>query len=72
MTQYERYLSGLDLDGSKEDKATFSLLELKIDDEHFENFQQELNSLMLKYYNKKINIQNIPTRIVAVTIIPKS
>lgn len=54
MTQYESYLSGLELDGSKEDKATFSLLELKIDDEHFDNFQQELNSLMLKYYNKKL------------------
>ncbi|OMC84130.1 helix-turn-helix domain-containing protein [Viridibacillus sp. FSL H8-0123] len=72
MTQYESYLSGLELDGSKEDKATFSLLELKIDDEHFDNFQQELNSLMVKYYNKKINNQNIPTRTVAVTIIPKS
>lgn len=72
MTQYESYLSGLELDGSKEDKATFSLLELKIDDEHFDNFQQELNSLMIKYYNKKINNQNIPTRTVAVTIIPKS
>ncbi|MBK3497240.1 helix-turn-helix domain-containing protein [Viridibacillus sp. YIM B01967] len=72
MTQYQGYLSGLEQDGSKEDKATFSLLELKIDDEHFDNFQQELNNLMLKYYKEKTDNQNIPTRTIAVTIIPKS
>ncbi|MDI2585768.1 helix-turn-helix domain-containing protein [Psychrobacillus sp. NEAU-3TGS] len=72
MTQYQNYLSNLEQKNSSEDHATFSILELKMDDQQFENFQTELNDLMLKYYEQKNEESNVSTRTIAVTIIPES
>lgn len=72
MTQYQNYLSNIEQKDSSEDRATFSLLELKMDNQQFENFQHELNNLMLKYYEKRNEDSNVSTRTIAVTIIPES
>jgi len=72
LSQYQNYLSSLEHKSNSEDRATFSLLELNIEEEEFENFQRELNDLMLKYYQKKNNNGTVLTRTIAVTIIPDS
>ena len=51
MTQYQSYLKKLEEQNSQEDKATFSVVDLKLDEEHFMSFQNELNELMNKYYH---------------------
>lgn len=74
MSQYQSYLEKLEKQNFKEDGATFSLVELKIDDESFKEFQNELNELMTKYYHitSKNNGKNATVRTIAVTIIPES
>ncbi|MGE6259829.1 helix-turn-helix domain-containing protein [Heyndrickxia sporothermodurans] len=71
LTQYQDYLSTLKQKEQSDDRATFSLVELKIDKQEFENFQQELNSLMLKYYEKQTNNPETSTNTIAITIIPE-
>jgi DNA-binding transcriptional ArsR family regulator len=72
MTQYQSYLKKLEEQNSQEDGATFSVVELKIDEEHFINFQNELNNLMNKYYDMTLNksTKDTPVRTIALTIIP--
>lgn len=72
MTQYQNYLKKLEEQNCQEDSATFSLVELKIDQEHFTQFQNELNELMIKYYHaaSKSNAMDAPVRTIAITIIP--
>jgi DNA-binding transcriptional ArsR family regulator len=70
MTQYQSYLKNLEEQKSREDCATFSLVELKLDEEHFIQFQKELNELMTKYYHTTSNETDAPVRTIAVTIIP--
>ncbi|MED4236902.1 helix-turn-helix domain-containing protein [Priestia megaterium] len=74
VTQYQNYLNKLAERGCSEDGSTFSLLELKLDDESFSSFQKELNDLMLKYY--KTTNQNTQKgaliRTIGVTIIPEA
>lgn len=72
LTQYQSYLKGLEEQNLKEDGATFSLMELKISDEHFSQFQNDLNELMKKYYHHQTNRpeENVPVRTIAITIIP--
>ena len=72
LSQYQNYLSSLENKSSSEDRATFSLLELNIEEEEFGNFQRELNDLMLKYYQRKSDNDNVLTHTIAVTIIPDS
>lgn len=74
MTQYQSYLKKLEEQNSQEDKATFSVVELKLDEEHFGKFQNELNELMIKYYNSQSKDDEIeaPVRTVAITIIPET
>lgn len=74
MTQYQSYLKKLEEQNSQEDKATFSVVELKLDEEHFGKFQNELNELMIKYYNSqsKGDEKEAPVRTVAITIIPET
>ncbi|MCP1164444.1 MULTISPECIES: transcriptional regulator [Bacillus] len=74
MTQYQSYLKKLEEQNNQEDKATFSVVEFKLDDEHFGKFQNELNELMIKYYNNqsKGNEIEAPVRTVAITIIPET
>ena len=73
MTQYQSYLKKLEEQNSQEDTATFSVVELKLDEEHFGKFQNELNELMIKYYNSQSKGDEIetPVRTVAITIIQK-
>lgn len=72
MTQYQSYLKKLGEQNCQEDGATFSLVELKIDEEHFIQFQNELNELITKYYHTtyKSNEIDAPVRTIAITIIP--
>ena len=70
LTQYQSYLQKLKEQDRQEDRATFSLIELKIDDEHFAEFQNELNELVTKYYHNSSNETDAPVRTIAVTIIP--
>ncbi|MGM0829090.1 MAG: transcriptional regulator [Bacillota bacterium] len=74
MTQYQNYLKKLGEQNSQEDGATFSVVELKIDEEHFIQFQNELNELMTKYYltQSKGNKKEPPVRTIAITIIPNT
>ncbi len=74
MTQYQSYLKKLEEQNSQEDTATFSVVELKLDEEHFGKFQNELNELMIKYYNSQSKGDEIetPVRTVAITIIPET
>lgn len=69
--QYKNYLMNLGKDNS-EDSSTFSILELKLDDETLDSFQTELNNLVMKYYNSssKDSEENAPIRTIGVTIIP--
>ena len=62
MTQYQSYLKKLEEQNSQEDTATFSVVELKLDEEHFGKFQNELNELMIKYYNSQSKGDEIETR----------
>ncbi|MGE7763029.1 transcriptional regulator [Peribacillus sp. NPDC097895] len=70
MTQYQSYLKKLEEQNGKDDGATFSLVELKLDGDHFIQFQHELNELMTKYYHASGKGKNAPVRTIAVTIIP--
>ncbi|MGN7476376.1 helix-turn-helix domain-containing protein [Solibacillus silvestris] len=72
LSQYQNYLSSLNKRSCSEDRATFSLLELNIGEEEFENFQRELNDLLLKYFQSENNKENAITRTIAFTIIPDS
>ncbi|MFB1050626.1 helix-turn-helix domain-containing protein [Paraliobacillus sp. JSM ZJ581] len=73
LNQYKNYLTHLDNDDSA-DGSTFSMVELKLDDERFKDFQTELNDLMVKYYNdtSKNTEKNAPIRTIGITIIPDS
>ncbi|MFC9774391.1 helix-turn-helix domain-containing protein [Paenibacillus chitinolyticus] len=70
MTQYQSYLKKIEEQNSREDGATFSLVELKLDDEQFNRFQHELNELMTKYYHAGSEDTEAPVRTIAFTIIP--
>lgn len=72
MTQYQNYLEKLEEQNCQEDRSTFSVVELKIDEEHFTQFQNELNELMIKYYHTKSTEIDSPVRTIAITIIPES
>ncbi|MFE6797627.1 helix-turn-helix domain-containing protein [Paenibacillus chitinolyticus] len=70
MTQYQSYLKKIEEQNSREDGATFSLVELKLDEEQFNRFQHELNELMTKYYHSGSEDTEAPVRTIAFTIIP--
>lgn len=56
----------------QEDRSSFSVVELKLDEEHFIKFQNELNELMNKYYHSTSNEIDALVRTIAVTIIPET
>lgn len=72
MTQYQNYLEKLEQQNREEDSSTFSVVELKIDEEQFKKFQNELNELIIKYYHTKSNEVDTPVRTIAITIIPEN
>lgn len=69
LSQYQHYLTSLEEKKSTEDTATFSFVELTLSDKQFSDFQNDLNSLMIKYYDMS-NI-NGQTKTIAINIIPK-
>lgn len=71
-SKYQDYLEKLQKQNSTEDGSTFSIVELNLNDEHFMQFQKELNELIQKYYNATNNEKHTPSRTVAITIIPES
>jgi len=73
LNQYKNYLSNLEKSNSV-DRSTFSLVELKLDDETFKDFQTDLNDLMMKYYKvkSKNTEENAPMRTIGLTIIPET
>ncbi|MEK4229558.1 helix-turn-helix domain-containing protein [Solibacillus sp. FSL H8-0538] len=71
LSQYQNYLATLEKMESAEDTSTFSLIELTLSGEQFQQFQQELNDLMLKYYKMDSSNENAETKTIAVNIIPK-
>lgn len=48
LQSYQNYLK---YNGTNDDRTTFSISKLKLDDDEFENFQSDLNELINKYYN---------------------
>lgn len=72
MTQYQNYLMKLEEQNRQEDRATFSVVELKMNEEHFLQFQNELNELMTKYYHATSKEIDDPVRTIAITIIPEN
>lgn len=72
MTQYQNYLKKIEETNDSPDGATFSLVELKMNDEDFLNFQNELKEILTKYYHstRDQNEKDTPVRTIAVTIIP--
>ncbi|MDM5332453.1 helix-turn-helix domain-containing protein [Ureibacillus composti] len=72
MTQYQNYLTSIEKNPKSEDSSTFSLVDLKLSEEQFSNFQNELNQLMIKYYKMSDDNADSPTKTVAINIIPKA
>ncbi|WP_340373431.1 helix-turn-helix domain-containing protein [Peribacillus sp. FSL E2-0218] len=72
LTQYQNYLKQVKEQKGEEDGATFSMVELKLAEDHFMQFQTELNELMTKYYHASGKEKDAPVRTIAVTIIPES
>lgn len=72
MTQYKNYLEKIEQENQKEDQSTFSVVELKLDENHFTQFQNELNELMTKYFHATNSDPDAPARTVAITIIPEN
>ncbi|MEC0244317.1 helix-turn-helix domain-containing protein [Paenibacillus chitinolyticus] len=70
MTQYQIYLKKIEEQNTREDSATFSLVEMKLDEEQFRQFQHDLNELMMKYYHSVGKDTEAPVRTIAITIIP--
>jgi len=70
MTQYQNYLEKIE--DHSHDGATFSLVELKMNDGDFLNFQNELKEILTKYYlsTRNQDEKDTPVRTIAVTIIP--
>jgi DNA-binding transcriptional ArsR family regulator len=73
LNQYKTYLTNLEEENSA-DRSTFSIVEMALTNEEFEDFQVELNNLMMKYYNdtSKNKEKDAPIRTIGVTIIPDS
>ncbi|MFJ5764346.1 helix-turn-helix domain-containing protein [Lysinibacillus sp. NPDC093210] len=71
LSQYQNYLNLFEED-CVEDQATFSLLDLSLTKEQFNNFQNDLNDLLTRYYNMSDSSNKTETKTIALNIIPKS
>ena len=70
LSQYQNYLHSLDEKESTADLATFSFIDLTLTTDQFQNFETELNDLIIKYYNMA-DSNNNETKTIAINIIPK-
>lgn len=69
--QYQIYLEALASE-NVDDSSTLAIIDLKLDDHMLESFQQDLHTLLMKYYEQsKGNPKNeTRTRTIGMTIIP--
>lgn len=69
--QYHTYLNKIKEEKTN-DLSTLSVVDLKLDGDTFQDFQHELNDLMMKYYNKsnEKSIQDATMRTIGITIFP--
>lgn len=70
--QYKNYLTQLENNQNASDASSFTIAEFKLDDKSFHDFQKELETLMVKYYNKsnENKKQDETKRTIGFTIIP--
>lgn len=73
LSQYQNYLHSLDEKESTADLATFSFIDLTLTTDQFKNFENELNDLIIKYYNMADSSKETKTETntIAINIIPK-
>lgn len=69
-SRYEDYLIRKENSADVADKATFSIAELQLDDETFDQFQKDLQALILSYHQKE-HEANAPHLTVGITIVPE-
>ncbi|MEY9970530.1 DNA-binding transcriptional ArsR family regulator [Lysinibacillus sp. RC46] len=71
LSQYQNYLNSLDEEERLADLATFSFIDLTLTTNQFMSFENELNDLILKYYNMADSSKETETKTIAINIIPK-
>ena len=71
LSQYQNYLNSLDEEERLADLATFSFIDLTLTTNQFKSFENELNDLIIKYYNMADSSKETETKTIAINIIPK-
>jgi len=71
LSQYQNYLNLLDEEERHADLATFSFIDLTLTTDQFMSFENELNDLIIKYYNMADSSEETETKTIAINIIPK-
>lgn len=71
LSQYQNYLNSLDEEQRLADLATFSFIDLTLTTTQFMSFENELNDLIIKYYNMADSSKETETKTIAINIIPK-
>lgn len=70
LSQYQNYLHSLGEEERLADLSTFSFIDLTLTTDQFMSFENELNDLIIKYYNMA-DSNNNETKTIAINIIPK-
>src|SRR5699024_7411937 len=65
--QYQTYLNNIKRDNIK-DSSTLTVVDIQLDDQTFQDFQADLNDLMIKYYQK--SVEKAVSRTIGITIFP--
>ena len=65
--QYQTYLNNIKKEDIK-DSSTLSVVDIQLDDQAFQDFQADLNDLMIKYYQK--STEKAVSRTIGITIFP--
>ncbi|MFB7159860.1 helix-turn-helix domain-containing protein [Lysinibacillus sp. NPDC056232] len=71
LSQYQNYLNLLDEEERLTDLSTFSFIDLTLTTDQFVSFENELNDLIIKYYNMADSSKETETKTIAINIIPK-
>src|SRR5690625_94659 len=65
--QYQTYLNNVKKENI-EDASTLSVVDIQLDDQAFQDFQTDLNDLLVKYYQK--TTEKAASRTIGITIFP--
>ena len=65
--QYQTYLNSINKEDI-EDASTLSVVDIQLDDQVFQDFQTDLNDLLMKYYQK--SDEKAASRTIGITIFP--